>query len=147
MIFLERPTVFNPKFDVVSCFLEHDGRILLLHRQDYKPQGNTWSTPAGKIENGETYEEALAREMREELSLDITPAQLKRFREVYVRYDDYDFVYHMYHYPVSERPEIVINKNDHKAHLWTTPKEALGMTLIPDEDICINLFYFSDNKR
>ena len=30
---------FNKKFDVVSVFVEHDGKILLLHRQDHKPQG------------------------------------------------------------------------------------------------------------
>ena len=46
---------FNKKFDVVSVFIEHDGEILLLHRQDHKPQGNTWAMPAGKVNNEKNY--------------------------------------------------------------------------------------------
>ena len=53
MIFKERPPNFSSEFDVASCFVEHDGEILLLHRQDHKPEGNTWGVPAGKVDEGE----------------------------------------------------------------------------------------------
>jgi len=38
----DTPENFTPKFEVVSCFVEYKQEILLLQRQDYKPQGNTW---------------------------------------------------------------------------------------------------------
>ena len=44
---------FNKKFDVVSVFIEHNGKILLLHRQDHKPQGNTWAMLAGKVDKSD----------------------------------------------------------------------------------------------
>ena len=53
MIFIDKPNDFNPKFKVASSFIEHKGKILLLHRQNHKPQGNTWGVPAGKVDNGE----------------------------------------------------------------------------------------------
>ncbi|MFH1472822.1 MAG: NUDIX domain-containing protein [bacterium] len=54
---------FNKKFDVVSLFIEHEGEILLLHRHDNKPQGNTWSMPAGKVGKDEELLKALVREV------------------------------------------------------------------------------------
>ncbi|MEI6774245.1 MAG: hypothetical protein WCL18_05665 [bacterium] len=42
MIFKDKPENFAPKFEVVSCFVEYDNKILLLCRQDHKPEPNTW---------------------------------------------------------------------------------------------------------
>jgi hypothetical protein len=36
---------------------------------------------------------------------------------------------------------VKINLEEHKHHTWKTPKDALNENLIPDEDICIKLFY------
>ncbi|MEI6118972.1 MAG: hypothetical protein WCP92_07315 [bacterium] len=41
MLYKEKPADFNPKFEVVSCFVEYKNEILLLLRQDHKPQPNT----------------------------------------------------------------------------------------------------------
>ena len=43
----------NAPDDVVSVFIEHNGKILLLHRQDHKPQGNTWAMLAGKVDKSD----------------------------------------------------------------------------------------------
>jgi ADP-ribose pyrophosphatase YjhB (NUDIX family) len=50
MISKNKPENFTPKFEVVSCFVEYKNEILLLLRQDHKPQGNTYGVPAGKID-------------------------------------------------------------------------------------------------
>lgn len=51
---------FRPQ--VVGCFL-NDGKVLLV----YKKEHDLWQFPQGGIDNGETMEEALVREMAEEL--------------------------------------------------------------------------------
>ncbi len=42
MISKDKLENFTPKFEVVSCFVEYKNEILLLLRQDHKPQHNTW---------------------------------------------------------------------------------------------------------
>ena len=54
----------NPRL-VVGCVPEHAGRILLCRRA-IEPRRGYWTVPAGFMENGETLQEAAARETREE---------------------------------------------------------------------------------
>src|SRR5262249_39935259 len=54
----------NPRL-VVGCVPEHEGRILLCRRA-IEPRRGYWTVPAGFMENGETLQEAAAREAREE---------------------------------------------------------------------------------
>ena len=69
MIYKTKPDNFSPRFEIVSCFVESDGKILLLHRQYHKPQGNTWGVPAGKVDKDEDIFQAIAREIAEEAGL------------------------------------------------------------------------------
>jgi 8-oxo-dGTP diphosphatase len=132
---------FNKKFDVVSVFIEHEGEILLLHRQDNKPQGNTWAMVAGKVNNGEQLIDALVREVQEEIGLKVSPQDYKYFEGYYVRYPGYDYVYHVYHLPLKKKPVLDINLKEHKDHQWIKPEDALKLNLIQDEDSCIKWFY------
>lgn len=52
---------------VVAGALARGGRLLLARRMDGDPLAGFWELPGGKVEPGETPEEALAREWREEL--------------------------------------------------------------------------------
>jgi 8-oxo-dGTP pyrophosphatase MutT (NUDIX family) len=141
MIYKSEPKNFSSKFDVVSCFVEVDGKILLLHRQDHKPQGNTWGVPAGKVDKDEDLFKAMVREMSEETGYTAVANELQYFDKLFVRYGDYDFIYHVFHLPLQEKPEIKIHPKEHKTHLWETPENALLMNLIQDEDTCIKMFY------
>ena len=141
MIYQEEPPDFKSRFEIVSCFMENNGEILLLHRQDHKPQGDTWGVVAGKMDAGETTGQAILRELREESGHVTDPAKLEYFRKVYVRSPEYDLIYHMYHLPVSPRPDIKTSISEHKGFRWITPTRALQENLIHDLGACIKLFY------
>jgi 8-oxo-dGTP diphosphatase len=58
------------------ALIDADGRVLLAQRPEGKPMSGLWEFPGGKIADGETPEAALARELKEELGVDVTPACL-----------------------------------------------------------------------
>lgn len=141
MIYTTSPLNFRPRFNVVSCYVEHNGKILLLFRNSNKSEGNRWGVPAGKIHLGESEQEAMVREIKEETGLEILPEKLDYFNKVYVRYPDYDFVYHIFFLKLDSEPIIKINPREHKEHAWVMPQDALNMKLVPDLDGCIKMYY------
>ncbi len=62
--------------DVVAAIIEVDGRFLLTRRQAGVHLEGCWEFPGGKVHAGETREEALVRELREELDVEAAVAQL-----------------------------------------------------------------------
>lgn len=55
---------------VAAAVVRRNGRFLLTQRMPGKPLENQWEFPGGKLEPGETPEQALQRELREELGIE-----------------------------------------------------------------------------
>lgn len=141
-IYLEKPDNFHPKIEVVGCFLECDGKILLLHRQEHTSQGNLWGIPGGKLEKSETPVIAAIRETFEETGFDISKQEIVDLGKVYIKYPSFDYVYHMIKCrPIEPPGNVKITFAEHKGFTWVTPMDALKMSLMLDEDACIKLIY------
>ena len=61
---------------VAAALLREDGRILLQKRPLGRSMAGLWEFPGGKLEDSETPEAALARELNEELAIKIDPVNL-----------------------------------------------------------------------
>lgn len=72
---------------VVAAIIRQNGRVLLARRAKHKHQGGLWEFPGGKIEQGETPEQALKRELKEELDIDVT--QLNPIFQTSHQYPEY----------------------------------------------------------
>lgn len=70
----------------VGVLLRPDGRFLLTSRPVGRVYAGYWEFPGGKLEPGESVEQALVRELREELGLEIGAAGVARWREQRVDY-------------------------------------------------------------
>lgn len=69
----------RPIVDVaVGILLRQDGRFLLTSRPAGKPYAAYWEFPGGKLELGESVEQALRRELEEEIGVVIGPAEIWR---------------------------------------------------------------------
>ncbi|ESR24091.1 (deoxy)nucleoside triphosphate pyrophosphohydrolase [Lutibaculum baratangense] len=67
----------SPLLLVAACALvDPDGRVLLAQRPPGKSMAGLWEFPGGKVEAGERPEEALIRELAEELGIDVNEACL-----------------------------------------------------------------------
>ncbi len=138
---LTPPPTFNPVIGVAACYVESESKILLLLRQDHKPQGNTWCLPGGKLDAGDSPLEAVIREVREETSINLKANNLLFFKSLYVQYSDMDFIYHLFHSRLIAQPKVIISLKEHKRYQWVTPIDALKLSLTPDEDVCMKIFY------
>lgn len=70
----------KPLLLVAACALvDVDGRVLLARRPEGKKMAGLWEFPGGKLNPGETPEQAVIRELKEELGIDVTTACLAPF--------------------------------------------------------------------
>ena len=137
MIFESPPKDFNPKFEIVSCFLKNQNEFLLLQSNHAKKyHAGKWGVPAGKVNVGEALGDALAREVEEETGIKVIQKELIFFETVFVRHQGYDFAYNMFVINCSIRPKVKISP-EHINFVWISPKKSLKLDLIDDEGACI----------
>jgi 8-oxo-dGTP diphosphatase len=76
----KEPATGKPILLVVACALvDTDTRVLLARRPEGKAMAGLWEFPGGKLHPGETPEDGLIRELKEELGIDVTAACLAPF--------------------------------------------------------------------
>jgi ADP-ribose pyrophosphatase YjhB (NUDIX family) len=112
----------------VSAAVFRDGRVLIVRRGRPPAQG-LYTLPGGGVELGETLEEAIIREVREETSLEIAPLELVGFREAIARDAKGRVERHFVILPFAARwvqGEISLNEELAEAH-WLTPAGLAGL--------------------
>ncbi|HHZ09214.1 MAG TPA: 8-oxo-dGTP diphosphatase MutT [Rhizobiales bacterium] len=82
---------------VAACALvDADGRVLITQRPDDKAMAGLWEFPGGKVEPGETPEEALVRELKEEIGVETQTACLAPLTFASHSYDDFHLLMPLY---------------------------------------------------
>ena len=76
----------KPVIDVVAGIIWANGLYLAVERPEGARMAGWWEFPGGKIEQGETADDALVREFQEELG--VTPTRFERWRDLEHEYDD-----------------------------------------------------------
>jgi 8-oxo-dGTP diphosphatase len=61
----------NPVHVATAAVFDESGRVLITRRPDHVHQGGLWEFPGGKVEEGESVSDALARELHEEVGIDV----------------------------------------------------------------------------
>ena len=73
----------------IGALVDPEGRILLTRRPNNKKMAKLWEFPGGKIENNELPDEALIRELKEELSIETRKSCLAPVTFVLHKYKDF----------------------------------------------------------
>src|SRR6202012_5478560 len=113
----------------VSAAIFRDGRVLIVRRAR-APAYGLYTLPGGGVELGETLEEAVIREVREETALEVAPIALAGYRQAIARDDTGRIERHFVILPFAARwiaGEISLNEELAEAH-WLAPAELAGLT-------------------
>ena len=85
-----RPNGARPLLLVAAvAMVDLDGRVLLARRPEGKSMAGLWEFPGGKVHDGETPEEAVVRELHEELGVDVTESCLAPLTFASHTYEDF----------------------------------------------------------
>ncbi len=114
---------------VAACALvDPDGRVLIAQRPAGKQMGGLWEFPGGKIEPGERPEEALIRELSEELGITVKEACLAPFSFASHSYADFHLLMPLY---ICRRWEGTPQAHEHAAIKWVRPKDLTNYPMPP----------------
>ena len=117
--------------DVVAALIWDQGKFMICQRPAHKARGLLWEFVGGKTEPGETMEDALIRECREEL--DITVAVDDIFTQVVHDYPDILIRLTLFNCTVAQGTPKLLEHNDLK---WIAPEEIPNFDFCPaDKDI------------
>lgn len=72
-----------------AALVDVDGRVLVQQRPEGKSMAGLWEFPGGKVEAGESLEQTLIRELKEELDIDVTKACLAPFTFASHAYEEF----------------------------------------------------------
>lgn len=111
-------------YNVVAAVVMHDGEVLCMQkgRTKYDYTSFHWEFPGGKIEEGETPEEALHRELLEEMEYDVCVG--RHIVTVEHTYPDFAITMAAYLCTAATRDFVM---REHSAALWVKPSELLQL--------------------
>ena len=119
--------------EVVAALIIRDGRILACRRPAHKARGLLWEFVGGKVEPGETNEQALVRECMEELDVTVSVGPL--FFETVHEYPDLKVRLSLYRASiVSGTPKLL----EHAEMRWIPPEELKDYPFCPADDVIID---------
>ena len=122
------------KFDVVAAIIIKNGKYFIAQRNKHKHMGLCWEFPGGKVENGETFENALKREIKEELNINI--AINNKLGEE--NYKD-EKINVKLHYFLCSHTSGEIYLNEHEDSAWITKNEFKNYNFAEGDSDIINL--------
>ena len=120
--------------EVVAAVIRDDAGRIFATQRGYGDWKDWWEFPGGKIEVGETRQDALQREIREELAAEVEVGELLRT----IDYDYPTFHLTMHCFLCRLRGEVTLL--EHEAAKWLRPQELDSVRWLPaDEDLIAEL--------
>ena len=117
--------------DVVAALIWDKARFLACQRPANKSRALLWEFVGGKVEAGESFEDALIRECREELAVSVNPLDI--FMEVVHEYPDLTVHLVLFNAKIAEGEITLLEHNDAR---WLSPSEIPQYSFCPaDKEI------------
>lgn len=117
--------------EVVAALIWRENKFMICQRPAHKARGLLWEFVGGKVETGETKEQALVRECREELAVTVSVGEV--YMTVTHEYPDLTVHLTLFQAAIAEGEPQLLEHNDIR---WITADEILQYDFCPaDEEI------------
>jgi 8-oxo-dGTP diphosphatase len=114
---------------VAACALiDADGRVLIAQRPEGKSMAGLWEFPGGKVDPGERPEDALIRELKEELGIVVKEACLAPLTFASHTYEDFHLLMPLY---VCRRWEGTVTPREGQKLAWVRPNRLRDYPMPP----------------
>ena len=107
---------------VAAALVDTDGRVLLAQRPPGRSMAGLWEFPGGKVEPGEPPEQALIRELHEELAIDVKASCLAPLTFASHAYDDFHLLMPLY---VCRRWNGIVTAREGQQLAWVMPSRLI----------------------
>lgn len=126
------PKPEKPMVLVVACALvDADGRVLITQRPEGKSLAGLWEFPGGKVDPGEVPEEALIRELEEELGIETKTSCLAPLTFASFSYDSFHLLMPLY---VCRRFWGIPEGREGQALKWVRPNKLRDYPMPPADE-------------
>ncbi|MBX3428546.1 MAG: (deoxy)nucleoside triphosphate pyrophosphohydrolase [Hyphomonadaceae bacterium] len=120
-----------------AALIDSSGRVLITQRPAHKQLGGLWEFPGGKVEQGEAPEQALARELKEELDLTVEPDALDPFAFASHAYPDFHLLMPLY-VATKFGGVMKLDPNSAQAAKWVPATELRAHEMPPADVVLVN---------
>ena len=135
----------HPLLAVRAIILNEINQALFLKRSSESTYGDMWCFPGGKIDFGQTAEEAIVREIREETSLNCQSSRFIFYRDGLPQKPDDQHYLTLYFY-CQVKGTINLNKESTR-YAWLGPKEIEEYTIAFGNDKAFLDYWYSTQKQ
>jgi 8-oxo-dGTP diphosphatase len=111
-----------------AALVDVDGRVLIAKRPHGKPLEGLWEFPGGKLNEGETPEACLIRELQEELNIKVAEACLAPFVVTSHGYESFHLLMPLF---LVRRWEGFVTAREHEAIAWVRPDKLSDYPMPP----------------
>lgn len=132
----------KPYTEVVAALIWDNDRFLICQRPANKARGLLWEFVGGKVEKGESKQEALIRECREELAIDIAADTV--FTEVTHDYPDITVHLTLFNSRIVGGQLTLL---EHNAMAWITPREMENYQFCPADEVILQKIKLLKSKK
>jgi 8-oxo-dGTP diphosphatase len=122
---------------VAVALIRADGAILLTQRPEGKAMAGLWEFPGGKLEPGETPEQALVRELQEELNISVHSSALHPLTFASHTYDSFHLLMPVY---TCKEWSGTVSPQENQAMEWVMPDQLADYPM-PEADLPLIPFF------
>ena len=129
---MSRSDTAPPIVLVAACALvDGDGRVLLARRPEGRSMAGLWEFPGGKVEAGERPEDALIRELKEELGIDVSERCLAPLTFASHGYERFHLLMPLY---VCRVWEGLVEPREGQQLKWVRPESMINIDMPPADE-------------